>query len=69
MNRLARLMGTKRIPELKQQQGDVYEPSQFKIACLTPIALQIAAARHVLQRPAQLKFVVAAQHEMMDDNS
>jgi flavin reductase (DIM6/NTAB) family NADH-FMN oxidoreductase RutF len=38
VNKLARLTGTKEIPEAKQKLGYTYEPKKFEVAGLTPVA-------------------------------
>lgn len=68
VDRLARLTGTKSMPELKKRLGYAYEPSKFEIAGVTPIASQTVAPPRVLECPIQLEAVVAAQHGIMDDD-
>lgn len=68
VNRLARLTGTKVMPELKQQLGYAYEPHKFEVAGLTPVASQTVAAPRALECPIQLEAVVAARHGIMDDD-
>ena len=68
VNRLARLTGTKEIPELKQKLGYAYEPDKFGVAGVTPVASQTVAAPRVLECPIQLEAVVAARHGIMDDD-
>ncbi|WP_296595500.1 flavin reductase family protein [Phenylobacterium sp.] len=59
VNRLARLTGTKELPELKKQLGYAYEPRKFEVAGLTPVASQTVAAPRVLECPIQLEAVLA----------
>lgn len=68
VNRLARLTGTKDIPELKKRLGYSYEPRKFEVVGLTPIASQTVAAPRVLECPIQLEAVVAAHHDIMGDD-
>ena len=68
VDRLARLTGTKEIPELKQKLGYRYEPRKFEVAGLTPIPSQTVAAPRALECPIQLEAVVAARHGIMDDD-
>lgn len=68
VNRLARLTGTKEIPELKQKLGYAYETDKFGVAGVTPVASQTVAAPRVLECPIQLEAVVAARHGIMDDD-
>lgn len=68
VNRLARLTGTKSIPELKQRLGYSYEPRKFEVAGLTPVASQTVTAPRALECPIQLEAVVAARHGIMDDD-
>ena len=69
VNRLARLTGTRAVPELKQRLGYTYEPSKFEIAGLTPVASQTVAAPRVLECPIQLEAVVAERHDLMADDA
>lgn len=68
VNRLARLTGTKEMPELKQRLGYAYEPCKFEVAGLTPIASQTVAAPRALECPIQLEAVVAQRHDIMADD-
>ena len=68
VDRLARLTGTKAIPDLKRKLGYAYEPRKFEAAGLTPIASQTVAAPRALECPIQLEAVVAARHGIMDDD-
>ena len=68
VDRLARLTGTKPMPELKQKLGYAYEPRKFEMAGLTPIASHTVAPPRALECPIQLEAVVAAQHGIMDDD-
>jgi flavin reductase (DIM6/NTAB) family NADH-FMN oxidoreductase RutF len=68
VNRLARLTGTKEIPELKRRLGYEYEPHKFQRAGLSPVASQTVAAPRVLECPIQLEAVVAERHDMMADD-
>lgn len=68
VDRLARLTGTKEIPNLKQKLGYRYEPRKFEVAGLSPVPSQTVAAPRALECPIQLEAVVAAQHGIMDDD-
>ena len=68
VDRLARLTGTRSVPELKRRLGYSYEPGKFRVAGVTPIASETVAAPRVLECPIQLEAVVAARHGIMDDD-
>jgi flavin reductase (DIM6/NTAB) family NADH-FMN oxidoreductase RutF len=68
VNRLARLTGTREIPELKQKLGYAYEPGKFEVAGLTPIASETVAAPRALECPIQLEAVVCERHDLMRDD-
>ncbi|WP_236554971.1 flavin reductase family protein [Novosphingobium sp. 9U] len=68
VDRLARLTGSKKVPDLKKQLGYDYEPSKFEVAGLTPISSQTVAAPRALQCPIQLEAVLADRHDIMADD-
>lgn len=68
VNRLARLTGTKEVPEIKKAMGYTYEPRKFEAAGLTPIPSQTVAPPRALECPVQLEAVVAGRHDMMQDD-
>lgn len=68
VDKLARLTGTKLMPELKQKLGYSYEPNKFEIAGMTPIESETVAAPRALECPIQLEAVVAARHDIMGDD-
>lgn len=68
VNRLARLTGTKDVPEVEKAMGYTYEPRKFEAARLTPIASQTVAPPRVLECPVQLEAVVSGRHDMMQDD-
>ncbi|MBP0495921.1 flavin reductase family protein [Pararoseomonas indoligenes] len=68
VDRLARLTGTREIPALKQKLGYSYEPNKFEAAGLTPLTSQTVAAPRALECPIQLEAVVAARHDLMEDD-
>lgn len=68
VNKLARLTGAKKIPDAKQKLGYSYEPRKFEIAGLTPVDSQTVAPPRALECPIQLEAIVAARHNMMEDN-
>jgi flavin reductase (DIM6/NTAB) family NADH-FMN oxidoreductase RutF len=61
VNKLARLMGTKNIPALKQRLGYAYEPREFEAAGMTQVASQTVAPPRALECPIQAEAVVAAR--------
>jgi flavin reductase (DIM6/NTAB) family NADH-FMN oxidoreductase RutF len=68
VNKLARLTGTKDMPELKQRLGYAYEPRKFEVTGLTQVASETVAAPRVLECPIQLEAVLAERHDMMADD-
>lgn len=68
VNKLARLTGAKAIPASKQKLGYSYEPCKFEVAGLTPVESQTVAPPRALECPIQLEAIVAARHNMMNDN-
>ena len=68
VNKLARLTGTKDMPELKQKLGYRYEPRKFEVAGLTPIASETVAASRALECPIQLEAVLCERHDLMRDD-
>lgn len=69
VNRLARLTGTKDMPDLKKKLGYAYEPKKFEVAGLTPIASETVAAPRALECLIQLEALVAERHDMMVDDA
>jgi flavin reductase (DIM6/NTAB) family NADH-FMN oxidoreductase RutF len=55
VDRLARLTGTKEVPEIKKAMGYIYEPKKFEVADLAPIPSQTVAPPRVLECPVQLE--------------
>lgn len=68
VNRLARLTGTKDMPELKKKLGYEYEPRKFEVAGLTPVPSETVAAPRAHECPIQLEAVLAERHDMMADD-
>ncbi|MET0239476.1 MAG: flavin reductase family protein [Sphingobium sp.] len=68
VNRLARLTGTKDIPELKRKLGYSYEPRKFEVASLTPVASHTVAPPRALECPIQLEAIVSERHDIMADD-
>jgi flavin reductase (DIM6/NTAB) family NADH-FMN oxidoreductase RutF len=67
VNRLARLTGTKDVPDIKKAMGYTYETRKFEAAGLTPIPSQTGGPPRVLECPVQLEAVVSGKHDMMQD--
>jgi flavin reductase (DIM6/NTAB) family NADH-FMN oxidoreductase RutF len=68
VNRLARLTGTKDVPAKKLARGYRYEKDKFEVAGLTPVASQSVLPPRVLECPVQMEAVVAAKHDLMEDD-
>jgi len=69
VNRLARLTGSDPVPPAKLARGYTHEKSKFEIAGLTAVPSQTVAAPRVLECPVQMEAVVAARHELMEDDN
>ena len=69
VNRLACLTGSNPVPPVKLARGYTHEKSKFEIAGLTPVASQTVTAPRVLECPVQMEAVVAARHELMEDDN
>lgn len=68
VNRLACLTGTDPVPPVKLARGYTYEKHKFETAGLTPIPSLTVAAPRVLECPVQMEAMVAAKHELMQDD-
>ena len=68
VDRLARLTGTDPVPARKLARGYAYEKNKFEIAGLTPIASLTVAPPRALECPVQMEAVVAAKHDLMEDD-
>jgi flavin reductase (DIM6/NTAB) family NADH-FMN oxidoreductase RutF len=68
VNRLARLTGSDPVPGPKVTRGYTYEPKKFERAGLTEVPSETVAAPRVLECPVQMEAVVAARHDMGEDD-
>jgi flavin reductase (DIM6/NTAB) family NADH-FMN oxidoreductase RutF len=69
VNRLACLTGSNPVPAVKLARGYTYEKSKFETAGLTPIPSLTVAPPRVLECPVQMEGVVAAKHDLMEDDN
>lgn len=68
VNRLACLTGSNPVPAVKLARGYTYEKRKFETAGLTPIPSLTVAAPRALECPVQMEAVVAAKHDLMEDD-
>lgn len=68
VNRLARLTGSDPVPAVKVARGYTHEKQKFEIAGLTPVPSLTVAPPRALECPVQLEGVVAAKHDLMEDD-
>jgi flavin reductase (DIM6/NTAB) family NADH-FMN oxidoreductase RutF len=68
VNRLARRTGSDPIPPAKQARDYTHEKRKFETAGLTPVPSLTVAAPRVLECPVQMEAVVAAKHDLMEDD-
>jgi flavin reductase (DIM6/NTAB) family NADH-FMN oxidoreductase RutF len=68
VNRLACLTGSDPVPAVKLARGYTYEKNKFETAGLTPIPSLTVAAPRVLECPVQMEAVVAAKHDLLEDD-
>lgn len=68
VNRLACLTGSDPVPPAKLARGYTYEKHKFEIAGLTPVPSQTVTAPRALECPVQMEAVVAAKHDLMEDD-
>lgn len=68
VNRLARLTGTNPVPQKKRNRGYSHEKSKFEIAGLTPVKSETVRPPRALECPVQMEAVVAAKHDLMEDD-
>ena len=68
VNRLACLTGSHPVPASKLAKGYIYEKNKFEVAGLTPVPSQTVMAPRVLECPVQMEAVVAAKHDLMQDD-
>jgi flavin reductase (DIM6/NTAB) family NADH-FMN oxidoreductase RutF len=68
VNRLACLTGSDPVPAVKLARGYTHEKYKFEIAGLTPVPSLTVAPPRVLECPVQMEAVVAAKHDLMEDD-
>jgi flavin reductase (DIM6/NTAB) family NADH-FMN oxidoreductase RutF len=68
VNRLACLTGSDPVPAAKLARGYAHEKHKFETAGLTPIPSLTVAAPRVLECPVQMEAVVAAKHDLIQDD-
>ena len=68
VNRLACLTGSNPVPPVKVARGYTYEKRKFEIAGLTPVPSLTVAPPRALECPVQMEAVVAAKHDLMEDD-
>jgi flavin reductase (DIM6/NTAB) family NADH-FMN oxidoreductase RutF len=68
VNRLACLTGSDPVPAGKAARGYTHEKNKFETAGLTPVSSLTVAAPRVLECPVQMECVVAAKHDLMEDD-
>jgi flavin reductase (DIM6/NTAB) family NADH-FMN oxidoreductase RutF len=68
VNCLALTTGSDPVPPRKVARGYRYEPDKFGISGFTALSSQIVAAPRILECPVQLECVVAAVHDLAQDN-
>ncbi|HLG80435.1 MAG TPA: flavin reductase family protein [Bradyrhizobium sp.] len=68
VNRLACLTGSDPVPAGKLAKGYSYEKRKFETAGLTAVSSLTVRAPRVLQCPVQMEAVVAAKHDLMEDD-
>jgi flavin reductase (DIM6/NTAB) family NADH-FMN oxidoreductase RutF len=68
VNRLACLTGSNPVPAVKLARGYTYEKRKFETAGLTAIPSLTVAPPRVLECPVQMEAVVAARHDLLEDD-
>ena len=68
VNRLARLTGSDPVPAVKAARGYTHERHKFETAGLTPVRSLTVAPPRVVECPVQMEAVVAARHNLMEDD-
>jgi flavin reductase (DIM6/NTAB) family NADH-FMN oxidoreductase RutF len=68
VNRLACRTGSDPVPAAKQARGYAHEKRKFETAGLTPVPSLTVAPPRVLECPVQMEAVVAAKHDLMEDD-
>ncbi len=68
VNRLACLTGSNPVPAVKLTRGYTHEKNKFERAGLTAVPSLTVSPPRVLECPVQMEAVVAAKHDLMDDD-
>ena len=68
VNRLACLTGSNPVPPVKLARGYTHEKYKFETAGLTAVPSLTVAPPRALECPVQLEAVVAAKHDLMEDD-
>lgn len=68
VNRLARLTGTDPVPAGKLKRGYTFEKNKFGVSGFTAVPALTVGAPRVLECPVQMEAVVAAKHDLMEDD-
>jgi flavin reductase (DIM6/NTAB) family NADH-FMN oxidoreductase RutF len=68
VNRLACLTGSNPVPPVKVARGYTHEKSKFERAGLTAIPSLTVTPPRALECPVQMEAVVAAKHDLMEDD-
>src|SRR5690349_4041181 len=68
VNRLACLTGSNPVPPVKLARGYIHEKNKFETAGLTAIPSLTVAPPRVFECPVQMEAVVAAKHNLMEDD-
>jgi flavin reductase (DIM6/NTAB) family NADH-FMN oxidoreductase RutF len=68
VNRLACLTGSNPVPPVKLARGYTYEKYKFETAGLTPVPSLTVTPPRALECPVQMEAVVAAKHDLMEDD-
>jgi flavin reductase (DIM6/NTAB) family NADH-FMN oxidoreductase RutF len=68
VNRLACLTGSNPVPAVKLARGYAYEKYKFETAGLTAVPSLTVAPPRVMECPVQMEAVVAAKHNLMEDD-
>jgi flavin reductase (DIM6/NTAB) family NADH-FMN oxidoreductase RutF len=69
VDRLARLTGSDPVPARKLARGYAHEKNKFGVAGLTPVPSLTVAPPRVLECPVQMEALVAARHDLMEDDA
>jgi len=68
VNRLACLTGSDPVPAAKAARGYTHEKRKFETAGLTAVPSLTVAPPRVLECPVQMEAVIAAKHDLMEDD-